>query len=88
MSILTLKITSITNHLIKKYLLDSADIIVIEGGETRNDILLNSIRYIEDNFGIDDDSIIVTHGSGRPFVTHRIIEDNIEVVKRYGYEIL
>ena len=73
-----------TNHLIKEYISDSADIIVIEGGETRNDTLLNSIKYIEENFGIDDDSIIVTHDSVRPFVTHRIIEDNIEVAKKYG----
>ena len=73
-----------TNHLIKEYISDFADIIVIEGGETRNDTLLNSIRYIEENFGIDDDSIIVTHDSVRPFVTHRIIEDNIEVAKKYG----
>ncbi|MBE6508191.1 MAG: 2-C-methyl-D-erythritol 4-phosphate cytidylyltransferase [Methanobrevibacter sp.] len=73
-----------TNHLIKEHISDSADIIVIEGGETRNDTLLNSIRYIEENFGIDDDSIIVTHDSVRPFVTHRIIEDNIEVAKKYG----
>ncbi|WP_458455769.1 IspD/TarI family cytidylyltransferase [Methanobrevibacter sp.] len=73
-----------TNHLIKEHISDSADIIVIEGGKTRNDTILNSIKYIEENFGIDDDSIIVTHDSVRPFVTHRIIEDNIEVAKKYG----
>lgn len=73
-----------TNNLIKEYIGDNEDIIVIEGGETRNDTLMNSIRYVEDNFGIDDDSIILTHDSVRPFVTHRIIEDNIEAAKRYG----
>lgn len=73
-----------TNNLINEYIGDTEDIIVIEGGETRNDTLLNSIRYIEDNFGIDDDSIILTHDSVRPFVTHRIIKDNIDAAKRYG----
>lgn len=73
-----------TNHLIKEYIGDNDDIIVIEGGQTRNDTLINSIVYIDENFGIDDDSIIVTHDSVRPFVTHRIIEDNIEAAKRYG----
>ena len=73
-----------TNNLIDEYIGDSDDIIVIEGGETRNDTLLNSIRYIDENFGIDEDSIILTHDSVRPFVTHRIIEDNIEAAKRYG----
>lgn len=73
-----------TNHLIKEYISDNEDIIVIEGGKTRNDTLMNSIRYIDENFGIDEESIILTHDSVRPFVTHRIIEDNIEAAKRYG----
>lgn len=73
-----------TNHLINEYIGDNEDIIVIEGGQTRNDTLINSVNYIDENFGIDDDSIIVTHDSVRPFVTHRIVEDNIEAAKRYG----
>ena len=73
-----------TNNLIEQYIGENDDIIVIEGGETRNDTLMNSINYIDDNFGIDDDSIILTHDSVRPFVTHRIIEDNIEAARRYG----
>ena len=73
-----------TIHLIEKHISKNDNIIVIEGGETRNDTLMNSIIYIEENFGIDDDSIILTHDSVRPFVTHRIIEDNIEAAKRYG----
>ena len=73
-----------TNHLINEYMGDNDNIIVIEGGQTRNDTLINSINYIDENFGIDEDSIIVTHDSVRPFVTHRIIEDNIEAAKRYG----
>ena len=73
-----------TNHLINEYIGENEDIVVIEGGKTRNDTLINSINYIEEHFGIDDDSIIVTHDSVRPFVTHRIIEDNIEAAKRYG----
>ena len=73
-----------TNNLIKEYIGENEDIIVIEGGETRNDTLMNSISYIEENFGIDDESVIITHDSVRPFVTHRIIEDNIDAAKRYG----
>ena len=73
-----------TNHLIEEYIPNCNDVVVIEGGETRNDTLMNSISYIEENFGIDDDSIIITHDSVRPFVTHRIIEDNIMAAKKYG----
>ena len=65
-------------------LAEENDIIVIEGGETRNDTLMNSMKYIEENFGIDDDSIILTHDSVRPFVTHRIIKDNIDAARKYG----
>ena len=73
-----------TKNLINEYIGENDDIIVIEGGESRNDTLLNSIRYIEENFGIDEESIIITHDSVRPFVTHRIIRDNIEAARKYG----
>ena len=59
-------------------------IIVLEGGETRNDTIRNAINYIKCNFSIDEDSIIVTHDSVRPFVSHRIIEDNIKMASEYG----
>ena len=45
---------------------------------------MNSIKYIEDNFTLDDDTIIVTHDAVRPFVTHRIIMDNIEAASTVG----
>lgn len=73
-----------TNHLIGKYISNHENIVVIEGGETRNGTILNSISYIEENYGIDEESIIITHDSVRPFLTHRIIEDNIEAAKKYG----
>lgn len=73
-----------TNHLIEEYIGENNNVVVIEGGKTRNDTLKNSISYIDENFGIDDDSIIITHDSVRPFVTHRIIEDNITAAEKYG----
>ena len=73
-----------TNDLIKEYFGDNNNIVVLEGGKTRNDTLINAIEYINDNFDIDDESIIVTHDSVRPFVTHRIIEDNIKAAKEFG----
>lgn len=73
-----------TNDLIKEYFDDNSRIVVLKGGKTRNDTLINAIDYINDNFDINDDSIIVTHDSVRPFVTHRIIEDNIKAAKEFG----
>ncbi|MBQ9024968.1 MAG: 2-C-methyl-D-erythritol 4-phosphate cytidylyltransferase [Methanobrevibacter sp.] len=73
-----------TNNLIVEYFGENSNIVVLEGGQTRNDTLINAIDYINENFEIDDDSIIVTHDSVRPFVTHRIIEDNIKAAKEFG----
>ena len=73
-----------TRNLIKKYIGETDRIAVIAGGDTRNETIMNSIRYIEENYEVDDDTIILTHDSVRPFVTHRMIEQNIEYARRYG----
>lgn len=73
-----------TKDLVKKYLKDEERVVVIQGGDTRNETIMNSIRYIEENYGLDDDTIIVTHDSVRPFVTHRIIEENLQFAREYG----
>lgn len=38
-----------TKNLVKKNFNDSSKIVVIEGGSTRNETIMNSIRYIEKN---------------------------------------
>lgn len=73
-----------TIDLIKNIEGETDKIVVLEGGETRNDTIRNAISYIKSNFPIDDDSVIVTHDSVRPFVSHRIIEDNIKMASEYG----
>ena len=73
-----------TNHIISKYIGECEKVVVIAGGDTRNETIMNSVAYIEKNYTLDDDTIIVTHDSVRPFVTHRIIEDNIKVAEIYG----
>ena len=45
---------------------------------------MNAIAYIEKNYRLDDDTIIVTHDAVRPFVTYRIIQDNIKAAKEFG----
>ena len=70
-----------TNNLIKKYIPDADNIVVIEGGTLRNDTIMSAINYIEENYDLSDDDIILTHDSVRPFVTYRIIEENIKAAK-------
>lgn len=73
-----------TKDLINKYIKDNQNIIVIEAGNVRNETIMKAINYIESNFSINSEDIIVTHDSVRPFVTHKIIEDNIKAVIKYG----
>jgi 2-C-methyl-D-erythritol 4-phosphate cytidylyltransferase len=73
-----------TEDLISKYIGNLHNIKVIEGGNLRNDTIMNAIIYIEDNYELNDESIIVTHDSVRPFITHRIIEENIKYTIDYG----
>ncbi|MCI5944183.1 MAG: 2-C-methyl-D-erythritol 4-phosphate cytidylyltransferase [Eubacterium sp.] len=72
-----------TRNMIRRYLNDTERIVVTEGGSTRNETIMNSIRYIEKEYGLEDDTVIVTHDSVRPFVTYRILEDNIESALQY-----
>ena len=73
-----------TQDLIEKYIPNSSNITVIEGGYFRNGSIINSITYLKENYSISDDDVIVTHDAVRPFVTHRIIMENIEAAKEYG----
>ena len=73
-----------TENLIKKYIGENDKIVVISGGSTRNETIMNAIKFIESEGNLNDDTIIVTHDSVRPFVTNRIIEENIEFAKQYG----
>lgn len=74
-----------TKNLIKKYITDTAErIVVLAGGESRNETIMNAIDYIEGQGNLDEETIIVTHDSVRPFVTQRILEDNIRYAKEYG----
>lgn len=59
-------------------------IVVLEGGSTRNETILNAIDFIEQEDGLDEETLLVTHDAVRPFVTYRIIEENIEYGKKYG----
>lgn len=73
-----------TRDLVDKYVGKTDRIAVIEGGSVRNETIMNAVKFIEENYEIDGESVIVTHDSVRPFLTHRIIEENIEFAGKYG----
>lgn len=69
-----------TNYLLKKYNIDKNKIVIVIGGENRFESLINVIKKA---YEIDKKSIIITHDVARPFVSQKIIKDNLEAIKNY-----
>lgn len=70
-----------TKDILRSHFGDCERISVVKGGDTRNDTIANAISFIEENYGIDDDSVICTHDAVRPFVTYRIIRENLDAME-------
>ncbi len=70
--------------LVKKYISEPERVEIVEGGKDRNATIMNIIDGIEKAYGESPDHIIVTHDAVRPFVSIRIIEENIDAALRYG----
>lgn len=73
-----------TRDILKKNNIDDERIEVIEGGTDRNETIMNIINHLENNNEINDDDIIVTHDAVRPFLTYRILKENIIFAEKYG----
>ncbi|WP_337018832.1 2-C-methyl-D-erythritol 4-phosphate cytidylyltransferase [Oceanobacillus massiliensis] len=67
-----------TKDILKKYRIDFPKVTVVEGGTDRNETIMNIIAFIETTQALTSEDIIITHDAVRPFLTHRIIEENIE----------
>lgn len=78
--------TAHTRDLVRKYIPEGlrSRIAVTAGGASRNETVMNAVAYIEQNGTLDDETIIVTHDSVRPFVSHRIIDENIRAAMECG----
>lgn len=71
--------------LTSRYLPGEADRIrVTAGGGDRNETIRNIIDAIEADHGFREEDVIVTHDAVRPFVTLRMIEENIDGALQYG----
>lgn len=67
----------------KKYLSGFSNLVVVKGGSDRNATIDNVIKEARKHSQTDED-IIVTHDAVRPFVTLKMISDNIEAARKYG----
>ncbi|MDN8774195.1 2-C-methyl-D-erythritol 4-phosphate cytidylyltransferase, partial [Staphylococcus aureus] len=66
-----------TQDILKKYNITDQRVKVVAGGTDRNETIMNIIDHIRNTQGINDDDVIVTHDAVRPFLTQRIIKENI-----------
>lgn len=73
-----------TRSLVAKLIPEGKKISVIQGGDSRNGTLENAIKFIEENYETDEDTVIVTHDAVRPFLTHRMIDENVDAALKYG----
>lgn len=70
--------------LVEKYIgIRKENVHIVEGGHDRNETIMNIVAAIEKDYGESEEHYIITHDSVRPFVTSRILEDNIEAVQKF-----
>jgi len=72
--------TTYTQDIIEKYYPENEKIVIVKGGETRNETIMNICKFIQED-SKDGENIVVTHDAVRPFVTQRIIEDNVKAIQ-------
>lgn len=72
-----------TKKLMDEYFPRNDKIVVIEGGLTRNETILNSIHYMK-NQNCKKDSILVTHDASRIFVSESLIKNSIKYAIEVG----
>ena len=70
--------------LINKYLNKEERVVVTAGDSNRNGTIQKIIEKAEEVWGIDDETIFVTHDAVRPFISLKIISDNVEAAKKFG----
>ena len=70
--------------LIQKYDTMGKDVYVITGGENKTVSIQMIVEYIASSWGANDEDLILTHDAVRPFVTQKMIDENIETAVKYG----
>lgn len=70
---------SYTEDVIEKYYPSNEKIVIVNGGSTRNETIMNICKFIKQD-SKEQENIIITHDAVRPFITQRIINDNVEAI--------
>ena len=72
-----------TKKLVEEYFPHENRIKVIIGGETRQDTLMNSLKYIN-KIKKNKKAIVINHDAARIFVSEDLIKNCIKYTKKYG----
>lgn len=74
-----------TKDLIEKnFGMNSSFFEVIVGGSTRHQTIKRGLHYIKKQYLTASTDIILTHDAVRPFISYRIIKENLEATANYG----
>ena len=73
-----------TEDLITKYDAMGKDVVVIAGGANKTASIKMIVEHIGETWRIRDADILLAHDAVRPFITQRMIDENIDTAKRIG----
>ena len=85
---IVLVIPKIDHDYCKKHIIDpfhfKKKIYLVEGGNKRQDSVLNGLNCVHDIMSLDREVIVLIHDGVRPFVNRNMIEDCIQKANKYG----
>lgn len=73
-----------TDELFESFGIDKKRVKVIDGGADRNETVINIANAIVADHRENEEDIILTHDAVRPFVTEKIIRDNISAMAKHS----
>ena len=75
---------TVMDELLREYNIDTKRVKVVDGGSDRNETVMNIVSAIKAAHQIKKGDIILTHDAVRPFLTEKMIEDNIIAALKYS----
>ena len=72
------------NDLVEKYFPTESRVNIVVGGINRNETIRNIVEEAKQKYGAGTEDIVVTHDAVRPFLSLRIIEDNVNAAEKHG----
>ena len=60
------------------------ELFVISGGVNKTESIYRLSQHIDETWGVDSSDVLISHDAIRPFITQRIIDDNIATARSRG----